>query len=111
MKETLPLSGKGKKIYYELTNNLIKVKWGKLRFNISQNIVNNILKDFFIDSKTWYILGAGMTDPIKGGLGEYIQKNFKPLSPRHSSAIAAIMVKEQLLDYKGLKPILLKKVV
>ena len=59
----------------------------------------------------WYILGAGMTDPIKGGLGEYIQKNFKPLSPRHASAIAAIMVKEQLLDYKGLKPILLKRVV
>ena len=110
MKETLPLSGKGKKIYYEQINNVIRVKWGELKFNISQDIINNIIKDFFIDSKTWYILGAGMTDPIKSGLGEYIQKNFKPLSPRHSSAIAAIMVKEQLLDYKGLKPILLKKV-
>ena len=51
-----------------------------------------------------------MTNPMKNGLGEYVQKNFKSLTPRHSSAIAAIMVKEQLLEYKGLKPILLKKI-
>jgi len=111
MKETSPLSGKGKKIYYEKENKLIKIKWSKLKFSISQEIINKIIKDFFIDAKTWYILGAGMTDPIKGGLGVYVQKNFKSLSPRHASAIAAIMVKEQLLDYKGLKPILLKRVI
>lgn len=49
-----------------------------------------------------------MTDPIKGGLGEYIDQ-YTLLSPRHASAIAAIMVNERHLTFKGIKPILLRK--
>jgi hypothetical protein len=111
MKETLPLSGNGQKIYYEKTSDFIKIQWGKAKFNISQDIVNSILKNYFIDSKTWYILGASMTNPTKDGLGEYIQKNFKSLTPRHASAIAAILVSERILNTKELKPILLKKII
>lgn len=43
--------------------------------------------------------GFSMTDPISGGLGEWIQNNSKPinpinLTPRHGSFIAAILVHE-----------------
>jgi hypothetical protein len=42
--------------------------------------------------------GFSMTDPILGGLGEWIEKNSKryscQLSPRHGSFIAAILVHE-----------------
>lgn len=50
-----------------------------------------------------------MTAPINGGLGEYIQKNFSRLTPRHASAIAAIMVQENLIECRGKKPLELRK--
>lgn len=37
------------------------------------------MNNFFIDKEKWYPLGAGMTDSVKGGLGEYLnyRKRFK----------------------------------
>lgn len=67
------------------------------------------MKNFFIDDQTWYPLGASMDQPIKGGLGEFIKENLGSLTPRHATAIAAVMHNESLISVKGNKPILLKK--
>ena len=64
---------------------------------------------YFKDFAAWYPLGASITVPTSGGLGEYIQKNFFPLTPRYASAIAAIMVQKNLIEYRGNKPIELRK--
>ncbi len=67
------------------------------------------MKKYFLDFKTWYPLGASMTNPLKGGLGEYLNKNYPKLNPRYASVLAAIMVKEGLIENKNLKPILIRK--
>jgi hypothetical protein len=100
-----PLSGSGQPISWDGK----RVFWGKINFNLSGNLIDSILENYFKDSKTWYPLGASMTDPIKGGLGKYIQENFPPLTPRHASAIAAIMVQKNLIEFRGKKPIELRK--
>lgn len=51
-----------------------------------------------------------MTEPIEGGLGKFLLENHK-LSPRYASLIAAVMVNESLLSFKGKKPIMLKKII
>ncbi|WP_303859943.1 hypothetical protein [Alkalibaculum bacchi] len=108
MKNTIrPLSGRGKEIKYKIENGNFKVQWGNLRFTIKRTQVEDILNFFFINSDKWYSLGASFDNPSKGGLGEYIQK-FK-FSPRHASAIATIMVNEELIEHKGCKPIELRK--
>jgi len=65
--------------------------------------------NYFKDLAAWYPLGASMTAPANGGLGEYIQKNLSRLTPRYASAIAAIMVEQNLIECRGKKPIELRK--
>ena len=50
-----------------------------------------------------------MICPLKGDLGEYLNKNYPKLNPKHASALAAIMVHESLIENKDLKPILIRK--
>lgn len=63
-------------------------------------------------SDTWYPLGAGMTDPTPGGLGEYIFNSIKNLTPRPALAIAPIMENEGFIEHRirG-SAILLKKII
>lgn len=105
-----PLSGKGKDISYHKELKGISVKWGDIVFKIDDSLYNIILKEFFIDTDKWYPLGASMTEPIRGGLGEYVSNISTSLSPRHASAIASIMVNEKHLIHRGIKPIELKSV-
>lgn len=72
MKKTKPLSGRGEDIYYKYLDDKIQIKWGKSILSIDKEIIDNILDNFFIDDDKWYSLGAGMTQPVKGGLGEYL---------------------------------------
>jgi hypothetical protein len=111
MKEVKPLSGNGKLIKYEIVNDVYQVEWNTAKFNVCKQDFNKILINFFRDGKEWYPLGASVTNPISGGLGEYVKKNIHGLSEKHSSAIASIMVNENLIGSKGLKPIYLKKLV
>ena len=106
MKKIKTISGVGSEIKYE---HGYWIKWGKTSFSISDGIFNAILDEFFKDKNKWYPLGSGETRPMWGGLGEYIFSEFPNLSPRHASAIAAIMVEEKLIEAKGNKPILLRK--
>lgn len=104
----LPLSGSGKPISWENYSVGRQVIWGNTKFQLPNELIDDILMNYFKNSTLWYDLGASMDDPIKGGLGEYIQ-NKTTLTPRHASAIAAIMVYENLIEAKGKKPIKLRK--
>ena len=105
MQKTIPLSGLGSEIIYE--HGYI-IKWRKTKFTIPDSIIDDILKNFFIDKNKWYPLGASETNPMPRGLGAYINSKPISLNPRHASVIAAIMNKEKLIEAKGKKPILLK---
>jgi len=105
MKKIKTLSGVGSEIKYE---HGYCIKWGKTNFSISDGNFNAILEEFFKDKNKWYPLGASETEPMSGGLGEYLYE-FPNLNSRHASAIAAIMVEEKLIEAKGKKPILLRK--
>lgn len=106
-----PLSGYGRKIIYEKEYREWNVKWGTINFKIKYEYLVDIMNNFFVNSNEWYPLGASMNKPIKGGLGEYVKGNIPSLTPRHASAIAAILYNENLISVKGKKPICLKKVV
>jgi len=106
MKKIKTLSGVGSEIKYE---HGFCIKWGKTKFSISDGNVDDILKHFFKNKNKWYPLGASETEPMQGGLGEYMYE-FPNLNSRHASAIAAIMCEEKMIEAKGKKPILLKKI-
>lgn len=57
----------------------------------------------------WHPLGASITVPTSGGLGEYIQKNLSRLTPRHAPVIAAVIVRKNLIECRGRKPTQLRK--
>jgi len=104
-----PLSGTGETITVHPESGVRLVKWGNLKFRLPDAVIQKILEQFFIRPDQWYLLGASMTAPDPEGLGSFIRKNFSSFTPRHASAIAAIMVHENLLEYRGMKPIFLKK--
>ncbi len=95
-----PLSGNGKDIIYQKKEGAYHITWGSLKFEIESYHISKILSDFFVDEIEWYALGASMTEPIPGGLGDFISK-FQKLTPRHASAIAAILVDDGLLIARG----------
>ena len=106
---THPLSGRGKPIYWQSHSGGRRVHWGDTCFHLSDRLTNDILNDYFRDRRTWYPLGACAPNPMRGGLGEYVQKNFPSLPPRHASAIAAILVQDNLIESRGNRPIELRK--
>lgn len=108
MKITKPLSGRGKNIQYEISNRIIYVKWGNLKFKLEQKEVEDILKNYFKDNSKWYPLGASVDKPTKGGLGEYVTCKLD-FTPRYASAIAAIMYTEKMVTFRGKCPIELNR--
>lgn len=109
MNSVLPLSGNGKLITYSISEEEWIIVWGKLKFTLGKSCIQTILDKIFISKDEWYPLGASMDNPMPNGLGIFVRDNFIMLSPRHASAIAAILVNENILTLKGKKPILLKK--
>ncbi|MBE3036899.1 MAG: hypothetical protein IMZ70_07465 [Candidatus Atribacteria bacterium] len=104
------LSGEGEDISFEIVDYGKIVTWGETKFKLPDSTINDILENFFIEADKWYPLGADMVSPMPGGLGVFIQSRYKDLSPRHASAIAALMYQEGFIDYKDGKPILLRKI-
>jgi hypothetical protein len=84
------------------------VHWGQTDFRLSQDLVDDILSQYFNDTDRWHPLGASMDLPMPGGLGEYLRAN-STLTPRHASAVAAILVSEGELECRGQRPIELRK--
>lgn len=109
---TMPLSGRGKPVlYWADAEGNYSVQWGNISFIVNKEQINRILREFFGDCHKWYPLGASMTKPVAGGMGEYIQEQLSPFGPRHASAIAAIMVNEGWLATQGKNPIKLRRIV
>ena len=105
-----PLSGRGKEIIYKKNNDNFEITWGRDKFKITKKLINDILVNYFIDHETWYPLGASMDQPMRGGLGKFVRDNIKGLSPRHATAIAAVMYNEGFIEVKGKRPIMLRKI-
>jgi hypothetical protein len=105
-----PLSGKGKTLIVHSDPPFRLVRWGDLTFKLSNGIIRTILDSFFAEYSRWYLLGASMTTPDPAGLGSFVRKKFPSFSSRHASAIAAIMVHERFVSFRGRKPIELKKI-
>jgi len=106
---TRPLSGHGKPIDWQSYHEGRRVHWGATCFHLSDRLTNDILNNYFRDRRTWYPLGACAPNPMRGGLGEYVQRNSTSLTPRHASAIAAILVQDNLIESRGNRPIELRK--
>jgi hypothetical protein len=104
-----PLSGRGEPIRCSDSDDGRQVTWGKTKFYLSNEMVDQIVICFFENDRSWYKLGASMTKPTPGGLGEFINNTFDKLTPRHASAIAAIMVQDDLIEFRGHRPIELRK--
>ena len=113
MKKIKPLSDKGTTIeyFYKTANDEYDIKWGNTKFQLSSKTIKQIVNDFFKDDKKWYLLGASVTTPSKGGFGKFLTTLNMSFSPKHSSAIAAILVKEGILKAKGKRPIMLRKLI
>ena len=107
--ELYPLTCRGKPIFCKNIYNGRHVVWGNTPFDLLDEDIDEILDNFFQDFAAWYKLGASETKPIPGGFGEYVQKRFPRLTPRHASAIASIMVQDNLIEFRGRKPIELRK--
>lgn len=108
MAKIKPLSGRGKEIVYSYNKDIIEIEWSNIILNLHRRVIDDIINNFFVDKDNWYLLGACEDNPSKNGLGEYI-KNKHKLTPRYTSVIATIMFNEGQIQYRGLKPIELKK--
>ena len=106
----LPLSGRGRPISWRSSSGGREVSWGTCRFALPDELIYDILHNYFLDDESWHPLGASMTDPMPSGLGEYIEQRFPGLTPRHASAIAAIMLHDGLIVCQGTSPIELRRV-
>lgn len=97
-------------IFYYFEDSTYYVKWGeKTEFEFTQSEVNNMLNNFFVSENQWYPLGASETSPMPDGFGKYLDDNYEKLSPRHASAISAILVDRDILVSRGMRPVELKK--
>jgi|GEM_PF-3440534 hypothetical protein len=105
-----PLSGKGQAITVFTDPPDRLVLWGDRMFEVSNRMILRIFDEFFTGPGRWYPLGTSMTTPDPAGFGTFIRKTFAPFSPRHASAIAAIMVHEGFVAFRGRKRIELKKI-
>jgi hypothetical protein len=90
------LSGKGTSLNYSINKDDCIVVWGNTTFKFS---ISECLK-FFDRSLNFLKLGASMTSPTPGGFGEFIKNNISGLTPRHASAISAILVNEKYIDFE-----------
>jgi len=106
------LSGRGNTVNYtKKSDGNYGVTWGKASFIITQEIIDDFLANFFAVKDNWYKLGSSLEPIIEDGFGYYLYNKHIGLSPKHASAVAAIMVNEKLLEYSGTKPILLRRIV
>ena len=104
-----PLSGRGEPIQVTYQDGIRQIRWGSVQFHLPDVLVNEILHDFFRDPTAWYPLGTSMTNPPTSGLGAFVRSRVRSLTSRHATAIAAVMVHEGLLEWRGAKPIELRK--
>jgi len=104
------LSGTGSLVNWSRQAHGYHVEWGGSKFTLTFAQIEVILDEFFPAGCDWKKLGASETDPPPDGLGRFLSDRFTGFTPRHASAIATILVHEQLIDFHGKKPILLRRI-
>jgi len=106
----LPLSRlcgipKGHEIEGDLRGDYYYITWNNSELAFPAALLTDILENFFKTSG-WYHLGASMTDPIKGGLGDFLQNRqhvWEQHSPRFASMVAAIMVYNKQIEFRKVR--------
>lgn len=102
------LARKKNNILYCCVQDEFFVQWGKMKFSVTGDMLNTILQEFFSDGAE-KMMGASETDPPQDGFGWYLHDRFPQYTPRHASAIAAIMCDLGVLDYRVKKAVYLRK--
>ena len=100
-----------KNVYYRKARDGYQISWANMKkFGLTNAQISKILNSYFAVPGHWYPLGASEDDPIPGGFGEFLQGSFQGFTPRHASAIAAVLVDLEYLDFRGKKPVYLRKI-
>ena len=100
-----------KNVYYRKARDGYQISWANMKkFGLTNAQISKILNSYFAVPGHWYPLGASEDDPIPGGFGEFLQGSFQGFTPRHASAIAAVLVDLGYLDFRGKKPVYLRKI-
>lgn len=107
--QVMPLSGRGTPVSFRRANDGYLVRWGATQFTLSDVLIETICSAFFRDPESWYVLGSSADMPIPGGLGEFVASHGQGLTPRHASAIAPILDHLGLVQWRGKKPVYLRK--
>ena len=100
-----------KNVYYRKARDGYQISWANMKkFGLTNAQISKILNSYFAVPGHRYPLGASEDDPIPGGFGEFLQGSFQGFTPRHASAIAAVLVDLGYLDFRGKKPVYLRKI-
>lgn len=92
----------GSEIVVKEAGDFYDVQWKKTPLMFPRRLLGDIETHFF-QTSGWYLLGASMTNPPPGGLGDYIQNHqhvWEAHSPRFASMLAAIMVHKKMIDFR-----------
>jgi len=93
---------KGSEVTGQIRGDFYYIKWKKTNLAFLRALLDDIYKNFF-KTNNWYSLGADMTNPPVGGLGDYIQNHqhiWEQHSPRFASMLAAIMVHSNQIIFR-----------
>jgi hypothetical protein len=102
------LSSHGGIVQYRAEDGGYRIQWEKTTYYLGDNMLRQIMT-FFGDGE-WRPMGASQDRPMADGLGAFLEKVFS-ISPRYASAIAPILVNEGFLEFRGKRPIFLRKIV
>lgn len=100
-----------KNVYYRKDRDGYLISWANMKeFGLTNAQISKILNSYFAMPGHWYPLGASEDDPILGGFGAFLKDTFKGFTPRHASAIAPVLVDLGYLEFRGKKPVYLRKI-
>ena len=102
------LSGHGGIVQYRVEDGGYKIQWEKTTYYLGDDMTRQIMT--FFDDGEWHPMGASQDKPMADGFGAFLKKVFS-ISPRYASAIAPILVNEGILEFRGKRPIFLRKIV
>lgn len=92
-------TGRGNPIKYKGNiDTLMHVTWGRSTFQLDAEFFADLMAEFA--GRKGVPLGANMTGrPVPGSLGEWLATGGRPLTRRHASAVAPILVAEGLTTF------------
>jgi hypothetical protein len=104
-----PLSGRGKPIGYNVTEEGLHIRYSGFDIILSQGEIDDVLDQFFIEPDQWYHSGASWTNPPPGSFGAFLNERDDALNSSKVTPISAVLVHQECLDARGHKPIELKR--